>query len=657
MPLSIGFNHGSHFLLDGRQVQVTRVIDGNLITIEDVISLAIFQYSHEQLLSMWSEGRITAIPLHSSVTSKTDPTPPEAALCQYPQVQIDKALRKKRYIDALMSMQNKLVFTPGKLRPQILKVAEAIGDNSPPGASTIHRWIQRFVHNGNAPSSLLDRFETRGWFGCRSAPEVQEALMELIENEYLTPPGMPMREIHSKLLNRVHQLNILRPTDNQLQPPSYHVVRRAIKAYPAYERAIAKFGKQEASIRFRTSLFTAPASLVLEAAEIDHTPVDLFIIDERSKLPLGRPTLTMLIDRKSRMILGIYVSFGGPSTEAVFQCLRHAILPKKYLKNRYPRVEGDWPCYGLPIILVMDNGLEFHSKALEQACLELGIILQFCPKKKPYFKGRVERAFRSIAHGFFHVQKGTSLANWMDRHGYDPLKMAVATLDEFMHALHIWIVDVYSASFHRGLNRTPLGVWNDGVVNNPPRLPDLHTLDVALTEFDQRVLWHYGIELFNLRYNSRDLAPIRSQLGEKVPVQVRYNRADIGHIYVIHPTTGEAIKVPALAFEYASGLRLEVHQLICKDVREAGLSETNPLQLAQAKERMQQVIGESLGSKKLQTRKRAARLSGSNSHDLQVSPTPRSKPPTKPALAPAPFTVTPKQFETSFRPWGQGDKS
>ncbi len=30
------------------------------------------------------------------------------------------------------------------------------------------------------------------------------------------------------------------------------------------------------------------------------------------------------------------------------ESLRHAILPKSYLKERFPRVTGIWPCFGLP---------------------------------------------------------------------------------------------------------------------------------------------------------------------------------------------------------------------------------------------------------------------------------------------------------------------
>jgi putative transposase len=648
MAATIGFNHGSHFLLNDRQVHVTRVINGNLFTVEDVVSLVVYQYTNEQLLGMWNEGRIRPMPIQVSAGQPSKSTS-AVALCNYPQAQIDKALRKKRYIDSLLFQEETVVFSKQVLGPRLRAIAKLLGDSRPPSVTTAYRWFKRYQTTGDPTRALLDRFEFRGWFGCRASAEVQELLLELIEEVFLGHPKIPMKEIHHRLVARVAQLNALRTADQQLTVPSYYAVRRAIKSYPAYEQAIAKYGKQEASIRFRTSMSTVQAKFVLEAAEIDHTPIDLFAVDATTFLPLGRPLLTIMIDRKSRMLLGIFVSFGTPSTEAVMQCMRHAIVPKDYIRERYPRVEGEWPCYGLPETLVCDNGLEFHSKALEQACFELGIILQFCPKKKPYFKGRVERAFRSIAQNFFHAQPGTSLANWMDRHGYDPLKTAVATFDELMHALHIWIVDVYSAQYHRTLKRPPIAVWKDGVLDNPPRLPDLHVLETALTEFEARTLWHYGIELFNLRYNSRELGMVRMQLGEKVSVQVRYNRSDIGHIYVIHPSTGEAIKVPALAYEYANGLRLELHQLVCKEVREAGMAETNPLKLAEAKERMCNVIGEALASRKLKNRKRGARWTGVNSNDHQRPrrPTPTNEP--TEACRTVSRPVTPRQFKVSAK--------
>ena len=653
MSSSIGFNVGSHFLLDARHVHVTRVVNGTLITLEDIESLALYQYSSDQLLAAWADERIKPLEVRDATPGQRPQ--PEAGYDQVPETYLAKARRKKQYIDRLLASGEQVVFTPAKLIPRLRQIAAEIGDPHPPGASTVHHWVQMYRRHGNTPRSLLDRFDTRGWYGCRFAEEIQEALLALIESRYLEPPGCTMISIHQALEAKVAELNLLRTGQPPMCAPGYHAVRRAILAYPAYDRAVARYGVREASIRFRTSLKGPDADYVLQYAEIDHTPVDLFVIDEQTSLPLGRPTLTLLIDRKSRVILGVYVSFCGPSTEAVFQCLRHAILPKQQIQQHYSRVEGEWPCHGLPQTLVCDNGLEFHSKALEQACFELGITLQFCPKRKPYFKGRVERAFRSITQSFLHVQPGTSLSNWMDRHGYDPLKTAVATFEEFMHALHIWIVDVYANTVHRGLKRTPRAVWQQGVLSNPPRLPDLHTLDLALMEHTERVLWHYGVELFNLRYNCHALYPIRHQLGPKVTVHVRYNRADIGRIYIIHPTTGEAILVPALEADYAAGLRLEVHQLILQDVRAMGRAEADAIALAQAKERIRQVIGESLGHKKLQRRKRAARLSGVGSQSKQRG-TEASKRSNPLVESPKPAAVRPSTFEAAFQPWGRKEQ-
>ncbi|WP_227106970.1 DDE-type integrase/transposase/recombinase [Chromobacterium rhizoryzae] len=655
MSSSIRFNKGSAFLLDGREVSVTRVINGNLVTLEDVVSLVVYQYTKEQLLELWATGRITPKPGINFPSEGLRNSSSLAALCSYPQKLVDAAIRRQKYLDALSTMMGKIVFTPAKLQPLLEKIAKQFNDSKVPGVASVYRWSKRKMQHDNHPLALLEKAHSHGWFGCRFPTEVQEALIELIETRYLEPPGCSISDLHDALRVRIHELNQLRTSSGELKLPSYHTVRRAVLAYPAYERAVARYGKQEASIRFRTSLAGPKAKFILEVAEVDHTPVDLFVVDERTGMPLGRPWLTVIIDRKSRMILGIYVSFGGPSTEAVFGCLRNAILPKTYVRDHYPRVEGVWPCHGLMQTLVCDNGLEFHSRALEQACFDLGIILQFCPKRKPYFKGVVERAFGSISRNFLHAQKGTSLANWMERHGYDPLKTAVATFDELMHALHIWIIDVYSTRFHRSLKRPPLAVWQDGTHDNPPALPDLQVLDVALTEDEDRMLWHYGVELFNLRYNNRDVYPIRHQYGEKVTVRVRYNRADLGHIYVVHPGTGETIKVPAIEFDYASGLRLEVHQLICRELREAGLSETDPLNLAQAKERIRQVIGEQLASKKLKKRKQAARLSGANSLTVP-SPRPVASPAVSGEIKAALPTVTPRQFKTSSHPLGKGDR-
>jgi len=42
------------------------------------------------------------------------------------------------------------------------------------------------------------------------------------------------------------------------------------------------------------------ASKILEQLQIDHTGIDLIVVDERERQPIGRPCLTVAIDVYSR---------------------------------------------------------------------------------------------------------------------------------------------------------------------------------------------------------------------------------------------------------------------------------------------------------------------------------------------------------------------
>jgi len=100
----------------------------------------------------------------------------------------------------------------------------------------------------------------------------------------------------------------------------------------------------------------------LERVECDHTMLDLMIVDTETRLPLGRPWLTVTLDVYSRIVHGIYLSFYHPSYPSVMYCLRHAINPKDYVRNHYPEIKNDWPVHGLPELLVVDKGTDARIK-------------------------------------------------------------------------------------------------------------------------------------------------------------------------------------------------------------------------------------------------------------------------------------------------------
>ena len=134
------------------------------------------------------------------------------------------------------------------------------------------------------------------------------------------------------------------------------------------------------------------------------------MIDDRDNLPLGRLTLTHCLDTATRYPLGYYLGFEPPSYLTVMECLHHAIRPKDDVRKQYG-TEHEWLAYGIPATLVIDNGKEFIGRDLEDACLLLGIVLQYTPVRTPQFKAGVERMFGSLNTMFFHALPGTTFSN------------------------------------------------------------------------------------------------------------------------------------------------------------------------------------------------------------------------------------------------------
>jgi putative transposase len=123
--------------------------------------------------------------------------------------------------------------------------------------------------------------------------------------------------------------------------------------------------------------------------QIDHTPVDLMLVDDVHRRPIGRPWLTLAIDVFSRMVAGCSVSFDPPGALAVGLCLAHAILPKDAWLARH-EMTTPWPIWGVMDTVHADNAKEFRGAMLRKACEEYRIDLQWRPVARPHFGGHIE---------------------------------------------------------------------------------------------------------------------------------------------------------------------------------------------------------------------------------------------------------------------------
>ena len=85
----------------------------------------------------------------------------------------------------------------------------------------------------------------------------------------------------------------------------------------------------------------------LQQVQIDHTVMDLIVVDERDREPIGRPYLTVAIDVYSRCLLGLVVTLDPPSAVSVGLCLAHCAGDKRPWLERLA-AEADWSMSGKP---------------------------------------------------------------------------------------------------------------------------------------------------------------------------------------------------------------------------------------------------------------------------------------------------------------------
>jgi len=225
----------------------------------------------------------------------------------------------------------------------------------------------------------------------RYPTEVTEFVEKAIEDRYLKLERNTIQETLDYAIVLVATENRLRPQSAQLPLPTRRLVTSKIEAIPAFDRYAARHGRTAAVKRFRSVLQHRTTNAPLERVEIDHTPLDLMVIDDDSGLPLGRPYITACIDDYTRCLLGIYISFEPPSNFTVSRCLMHAFIPKTELHVKFPAIQNQWSAHGVMRELVVDNGQEFHSTSFENACFSLGIEIHYSARKVAWFKGKVEQ--------------------------------------------------------------------------------------------------------------------------------------------------------------------------------------------------------------------------------------------------------------------------
>lgn len=533
----------------------------------------------------------------------------------------------KRRLVYITGIQRRLEQSGRRLRcsPKLIEdaakaVAAELGESAPHW-KTIWRWWVKFRWTGCATKLVDGRSVSK-----RRVDPVQFSIYEEVVSEiFLKQQKHPAKEVVNEIKNRYVRMNADLPEDRKLKPPAPATIYRWLKNLHHALVLRAREGKQISEREMRVALGGVKVKRILDRIEIDHTPVDLLVVDKVTRMVLGRPWLTLAIDRRSRMICGFYLSFHAPSASSVLYCLRMAILPKDKVLEGMSGLVNPWPAHGLPKAVISDNGMDLHANAVETFCLEALIELIYCGVAHPEMKGAIERMFRTLSSDLFHQMPGTVFSSVIDRGDYPSEKLAAIDLDTLTRVLIKWIVDEYHCTPHRGLKgRTPLQVWQEDEAEMSFELPAYpHQLDLMIGHDASRTVFHYGVEYDCLRYNSTLLQSFKHPLKERPNVDIRVYEHDVSFIDVRDPVNDEFVRVPAVDQDYTLGLNRHTHMLVRNLVRERFKDEWTHQQLREAKAEIQAMVAEALKDHKTAKRKAAAAARLHDSEEvLGTRPTP-----------------------------------
>lgn len=340
-------------------------------------------------------------------------------------------------------------------------------------------------------------------------------------------------------------------------------------------------------------------------------------MDETSRLPVGRPWLTVAIDIYSRCIAGFLVSFEAPSATSVGLCLAHTGLEKRsYLSGL--GLDTEWPIAGIPRVLHLDNAAEFHSEALARGCQQYGIGLEYRPKGQPHYGGVIERLIGTLMN-LIHDLPGTTFSNPVERSTYDSDAAAILSLSELEQWLALAITGRYHNEVHEGLMEPPIARWarSDAGQGKPRAVGNGQAFLVDFLPVVRRAIRRDGFTLDHIGYYSDVLRPWIANRDRCRSFLIRRDPRNLSQIYVLDPDGCSYVTVPCRRLE-RPGISLFEHRQAVGIIKADGRARVDEEVIFRTVEQQRQLV-KAAARKSRSARRQLARQTASSGLTLDCS--------------------------------------
>ena len=390
-----------------------------------------------------------------------------------------------------------------------------------PKPRSVRRWYRHFIAAGRDVRALVDFHYAKGNHDDRYADWLMEEVQKAISEFLITDTPASFRAVWKQA-----NLNIRARAAKESEDAEKHkrgklnligrnLIAKLFRKHEQYEVLVAQVGQREADRLLACVELGPQGDEVNSEWEVDHTLLDIFVIDPMSGKAAARPWMTTILDRYSRCIVGFSLSFAPPSWTAIMDALRVSIRRKHRILAALGGINNTWDCFGIPKFLICDKGRDFMSKSLKATGAALGFKIVHMKPKKPWLKGKIERWFRTLEEEIIHLMPGTTFSHPGQRKFYDSEGCAVLTIEETNWIVAKWIVDVYHQREHTKLHRSPADMWTAGLraVDVPPAEIPASLLKPLMGLVLPRTIRRTGVTYLGLRWDSHGFSTLRNRLA------------------------------------------------------------------------------------------------------------------------------------------------
>lgn len=417
------------------------------------------------------------------------------------------------------SMQNKRNQAWARIKQLVFKVPEifepqqrnamvkAQASEAKCSERTVHKDLRRYWLGGQSMAALLPDYHHCGHYegnvsnyttsGRGGPPKSGHGVYQItsddvahmrdaIEGQYLKDKRISITATHQRLLENHYTVTdgngkrFIRPLGEH---PSLRQFQHFLKQnYSLEQRLRGREGDKDFERDHRQKLGTVAADCqgIGHYYEIDATIVDLYGVSSSDiNVIVGKPTLYLIIDRKSRLIVGFYLGFEHPSWSGAMEAICSISADKQALCARFgvDYDPEDWPAHEVyPKEFLADRGSEMTSKNSNHICDDIQIGVTNLPSQRADWKPLVECGFKLIQTSMQDIAPGFDPPeNAMRRQGKKYDKDACLNLKQLGKIVLEAIIarnrkpskhfELSLSEIAAGVVPSPINIWNHDIVH------------------------------------------------------------------------------------------------------------------------------------------------------------------------------------------------